>query len=156
MNFKRIFSFVLVLTILFGCIPYAFAANHPFTDVLSGCWYEEAVVYMYKNGYMSGISNTKFGPNNNMSRAMLVTVLHRLSGDPAPSTAAPFKDVSSSQYYAKAVAWAYKNNIVSGTSANYFSPNASISREQLVAILYRYANYKKLDTTAPNVTAGIK
>ena len=89
----------------------------------------------------------KFEPNTPMSRAMLVTVLWRLDGSPAPSDKAPFTDLKQA-WYKDAVAWAYENGVVTGTSADKFSPNGNITREQMAAILYRYSEYKGEDTTA--------
>lgn len=87
---------------------------------------------------MNGKSTTAFAPNENMSRAMLATVLYRMSGETAEADSS-FRDVSSSAYYAAAVNWASSEGIVNGTGADAFSPNASITREQLAAMLYRYA-----------------
>ena len=87
---------------------------------------------------MNGTSTTAFSPNENMSRAMLATVLYRMSGETAEADSS-FGDVSSSAYYAAAVNWASSKGIVNGTGADAFSPNASITREQLAAMLYRYA-----------------
>ena len=95
---------------------------------------------------MNGESTTAFAPNENMSRAMLATVLYRMSGETAEADSS-FRDVSSSSYYAAAVNWASSEGIVNGTGADVFSPNASITREQLAAILYRYAQYKKYDVS---------
>ena len=83
-----------------------------------------------------------------MTRAMLVTVLYRLEGEPAVAGRSSFADVKSGAYYEKAVIWAAANGIVTGTSSTSFSPDAKVTREQLAAILYRYAQYKKLDTSA--------
>lgn len=109
-----------------------------FADVPQTSWFADAVKYMSENKLMNGTSATAFSPNENMSRAMLVTVLYRMSGETAEAGSS-FGDVSSSAYYAAAVNWASSEGIVNGTGANAFSPNASITREQLAAMLYRYA-----------------
>ena len=109
-----------------------------FKDVPQNSWFANAVQYVTSNNLMNGTSSTAFSPNANMSRAMLATVLYRMSGDTAQAGSA-FRDVSPSAYYAAAVNWASGKGIVNGTSANTFSPNANITREQLAAMLYRYA-----------------
>lgn len=109
-----------------------------FADVPQDNWFADAVKYVSENKLMNGTSTTAFSPNENMSRAMLATVLYRMSGETAEADSS-FGDVSSSAYYAAAVNWASSKGIVNGTGADAFSPNASIIREQLAAMLYRYA-----------------
>ena len=109
-----------------------------FQDVGQNDWFASAVRYVTGKSLMNGKSTTAFAPNENMSRAMLATVLYRMSGEIAEADSS-FRDVSSSAYYAAAVSWASSEGIVNGTGADAFSPNASITREQLAAMLYRYA-----------------
>ncbi len=109
-----------------------------FQDVGQNDWFASAVQYVTGKNLMNGTSTTAFSPNENMSRAMLATVLYRMSGETAEADSS-FRDVSSSAYYAAAVKWASDKGIVNCTGANAFSPNASITREQLAAMLYRYA-----------------
>ena len=109
-----------------------------FQDVGQNDWFASAVRYVTGKSLMNGESTTAFAPNENMSRAMLATVLYRMSGETAEADSS-FRDVSSSAYYAAAVNWASSEGIVNGTGADVFSPNASITREQLAAMLYRYA-----------------
>lgn len=109
-----------------------------FQDVGQNDWFADAVKYVSENKLMNGTSATAFSPNENMSRAMLATVLYRMSGETAEADSS-FGDVSSSAYYAAAVNWASSKGIVNGTGADAFSPDASITREQLAAMLYRYA-----------------
>lgn len=116
------------------------AQVHAFTDVGPNDWYAEAVNYAVSNGLFLGISETEFGPNVSMSRAMLVTVLHRMAGAPNES-AANFVDVPADAWYAQAVAWAAANGIVQGVSDSRFAPNVPVTREQMATILYRYANH---------------
>ncbi len=120
----------------------------PFTDVSTSDWSYSDVMFVYENGLFSGTDSRSFSPNASMTRAMLVTVLYRLEGEPAGTGSSSFSDVSSGSYYEKAVAWAAANGIVTGTGSTSFSPDAKVTREQLAAILYRYAQYKKLDTDA--------
>lgn len=109
-----------------------------FADVPQTNWFADAVRYVTGKSLMNGTSTTAFSPNENMSRAMLATVLYRMSGETAEADSS-FGDVSASAYYAAAVNWASSKGIVNGTGADAFSPNASITREQLAAMLYRYA-----------------
>ena len=124
-----------------------------FTDVSASQWYHEAVDYAVVNGLFAGTSDTTFSPNESMTRGMLVTVLWRLAGKPEAKTAASFQDVDAQQYYAEAVAWAAENGIVAGTSDTTFSPNAKVTREQMAAILYRYAKLNGVDVSK---TADLK
>lgn len=120
----------------------------PFTDVSTSDWFYSDVMFVYENGLFSGTDSRSFSPNASMTRAMLVTVLYRLEGEPAGTGSSSFSDVCSGSYYEQAVAWAAANGIVTGTGSTSFSPDAKVTREQLAAILYRYAQYKKLDTDA--------
>ena len=120
----------------------------PFTDVRESDWFYDDVVFAYENGLFSGTSDTTFSPNTSMTRAMLVTVLYRLEGQPAVNGRSGFSDVQYNGYYEDAVTWAADNGIVNGTSTTTFSPNANVTREQMAAILYRYAQYKKYNTAA--------
>ncbi len=118
----------------------------PFTDVDVDDWFYEAVEYVYENDMMNGVSDTKFGPDAQLTRGMIVTILYRLENEPAVS-GSDFSDVVADQYYADPVAWAAKNGIVTGYPDGTFGPNKSITREQLAAILYRYASYKGYDVS---------
>ena len=118
----------------------------PFTDVSTSDWFYDDVAFVYKNGLFSGTDSRSFSPNASMTRAMLVTVLYRLEGEPTVTGRSSFTDVRSGAYYEKSVIWAAANGIVTGTDSTSFSPDAKVTREQLAAILYRYAQYRKLDT----------
>lgn len=120
----------------------------PFTDVRESDWFYDDVVFAYENGLFSGTSDTTFSPNTSMTRAMLVTVLYRLEGQPTVNGRSGFSDVTFNSYYEDAVTWAADNGIVNGISSSTFSPNANVTREQMAAILYRYAQYKKYNTAA--------
>ena len=110
-----------------------------YTDVAADAWYADAVAYVSAQGLMTGTGSGAFSPDTTMSRAMLVTVLYRLSGSPAVSQAGSFTDVAEDAWYADAVAWASEQGVVNGTSATTFSPDDSVTREQMAALLYRYA-----------------
>ena len=126
----------------------------PFTDVEPGSWYEDAVAYVYENGLMAGTSATTFSPGLTTSRAMIVTILWRLEGSPAGSGTADFTDVAASDYFAQAVAWAAQAGITSGYGDGTFGSDRDITREELAAMLYRYAAYKGYDvSTAAGLSA---
>ena len=119
----------------------------PFGDVKSADWFYNDVKYVYEKGMMSGTAADVFAPNATTTRAMIVTILYRLEGSPAVTGTGAFVDVPAGQWYTDAVNWAAANQIVKGTSATTFAPNDSITREQMAAILYRYAQYKGYDVT---------
>ena len=112
-----------------------------FTDVNQDLWYHHGIDYVIDNGLMNGVGDTLFAPNGTTNRAMIVTILHRLEGTPGGETAS-FQDVADGQWYSEAVGWAAANGIVTGYSADTFGPMNPITREQMAAILYRYAQYK--------------
>lgn len=118
----------------------------PFTDVTTSDWFYDAVAYVYDNSLMTGTSATTFSPNATTTRGMIVTILHRLEGSPA-AEASGFADVESGAWYQEAVDWAAANGIVNGTSQTTFAPTSPITREQMAAILYRYAAYKGYDVS---------
>ena len=100
-----------------------------------------------ENGLFNGTSADTFSPDDAMTRAMLVTVLWRLDGKAEASKASAFVDVPAKEYYADAVAWAAENGIVNGVDTTHFAPNDEVTREQIAAILFRYAEKKGVDTT---------
>lgn len=118
----------------------------PFRDVSKRDWYYDDVVYVYRKGYMDGMSSTRFGGELNTTRGQIVTILWRLTGEPRATKRNPFTDVSSSQYYYDAISWAYDAGVVDGFDAHTFKPDQNVTREQLAAILYRYAKYMNLST----------
>jgi hypothetical protein len=111
----------------------------PFTDVKTSDWFYSDVEFVVNEGLFNGISETSFGPGSFMTRAMLVTVLHRLEGSPAPGGGAAFGDVAAGLWYSDAVAWAAGTGVVNGVGGGNFAPNAEISRQDLAVILMRYA-----------------
>ena len=115
------------------------------SDVSYKSWYRDSVAYVLVNGLMNGVSDKYFEPNTTMTRAMLVTVLWRLDGSPAPKSSAPFGDLKQA-WYRDAVAWAAENEIVLGVGGDRFDPNGSITREQMATILYRFSEYKGYGT----------
>lgn len=129
-------------------------AGLPFTDVASGSWYYDSVAYVYEQGLMGGTGEGRFSPDLTTSRAMIVTILYRLEGSPAVSGGASFADVTAGQWYSDGVAWASANGIVTGYSNGSFGPDDTITREQMAAILYRYARYKGYDLSAQAALDG--
>lgn len=125
--------------------------TNPFTDVKESDWYYKAVRYVHENGLFSGTSDTTFSPNTAMTRAMLVTVLWRVEGQPSGGSAS-FSDVPGGAWYSTAVGWASREGIVSGVGDGRFDPEGNVTREQIAAILYRYAQKKGLEL--PAVAAG--
>lgn len=119
----------------------------PFVDVAAEEWYGEAVAAVYAQGLMTGTAEDTFAPELAASRGMVVSILHRLTGSPTVN-AEVFEDVAADDWYGQAVAWAASEGIASGTSAETFSPNAAVTREQLAALLCNFAAQQGMDTTA--------
>ena len=119
----------------------------PFPDVTEGDWFYDAVRYAYETGLMDGVGDNLFAPNSETTRAQLVTILYRLAGEPEPGGDSGFADVAAGTWYTDAVAWAAQNGIVNGVSDTEFAPGDDITREQLAAILYRYAAYQGYDVS---------
>ena len=126
----------------------------PFTDVAESDWFYDAVRYAYENGLMDGVGDSLFAPNSETTRAQLVTILYRLEGQPAVSGDLPFTDVEAGTWYANAVLWAAQNGIVNGVSDTEFAPGDDLTRQQLVTILYRYAEAKGCDVSASADLSG--
>lgn len=126
--------------------------KNPFTDVKENDWFYDSVKYAYENDLMKGISNTEFAPDSDVTRAMFVTVIYRMENEPQTGKCA-FTDAESGSYYENAVAWTNENGIVSGISEDCFAPNEPITREQMAAIIYRYAAFKGYDITTSSNTS---
>ena len=122
--------------------------KNPFADVPAGKWYTDAVYYCRDRGYMAGKANNKFDPNGTVTRATITQVLFAMEGKPTVKKSAGFKDVASGKWYTDSVNWAATIGIVSGYSKEKFGPNDAITRQQMAAIMYQYAKYKKYDTSA--------
>ncbi|MBE7037473.1 MAG: hypothetical protein E7404_01065 [Ruminococcaceae bacterium] len=121
--------------------------DNPFDDVSENDWYYEAVEYVYKNEFLKGVNDNTFAPSTKINRAMLVTVLYRMEGEPDVTDDSGFADVEKGSYYEKAVIWAKENGIVNGIAELEFAPQKDLTREQIAAILYRYAEFKNMDTS---------
>ena len=123
-------------------------ARFPFTDVVAGTWYYGAAAYAYNNWLFAGMTPTTFAPNATMTLAMLVSVLWRLAGEPAPKAPNTFVDVPDGAWYTDAVTWAAENGVVSGIGGSRFDPSGFVTREQTAEILYNYAHSKGYDVSA--------
>lgn len=145
-----VYTFTMPASAVNVGVSYVKATETPsetkFNDVSANDWFASAVDYVTGKGMMNGTADNTFSPKANTTRGMVVTVLYRLENQPSTSVAS-FTDVASGAYYANAVAWANANGIVSGYGSGKFGPNDKVTREQLAAILYRYAQYKKYDVS---------
>ena len=140
-NLKRLGTLFLTLALILGLCSTACAAEEDtvFSDVAANAWYVGAVEYVRDNGLMSGTSDTTFSPNGTMTRAMLAVVLYRMAGSPAVSGSDSFTDTADGTWYANAVLWASGEGVMSGYGGGLFGTNDPVNREQIAAILWRYA-----------------
>ena len=147
---KRLLAWILSFALALSLLPVGVLAAepHPFQDVPSDHWANEAVQYVYEEGLMDGVGPTTFAPGGTLTRAMFVTILGRQDGVAEDSQGEnPFTDVADGQWYTPYVTWAAQEDIVGGYGDNRFGPTDPITREQMAAILYRYAQYKGYDTS---------
>lgn len=121
--------------------------TYSFTDVDQTQWYHEGIDFVVANDMMKGIGDNKFDPHGVTSRAMIVTILYRLEGEPTVTGASPFSDVKNDTWYTDAVIWAEANGIVNGYGDGKFGPDDDITREQMAKIMYNYAEYKGYDVS---------
>lgn len=145
---KRLICFLAVLGIMLGMLAGSASAVNgtQFSDVKETDWFFQSVQYVCAHGIMNGSGGNSFAPQDKTTRGMIVTMLYRYDGSPAVSAQCPFQDVAADKYYRKAIIWAVENQIVGGLGGDRFGPDEPVTREQLAAILYRYANYKGYDT----------
>ncbi len=125
-----------------------------FQDVALEAWYHDAIDYVVRNGLMNGMSDTVFAPDGTLKRSQMVTVLYRMAGSPAVEQTVAFTDVPAGSYYAEAVAWAAANDITKGVSASKFDPEGTVTRQQMVTFLYRYAKLIGADVAAQGDLSG--
>ena len=135
---KSWLALCLAAALLLGLTP-VFAAKTAFSDVPAGSWYEDAVAAFAGDGIVKGVSETRFAPDETMTRAMAVTILHRMSGGSAAQSDAGFADVAADSWYAPAVAWAKETGVTDGVGDGRFAPDGAVTREQLATLLWRYA-----------------
>ena len=152
-----VYTFTMPASAVKVGVSYVKATETPsgtkFNDVSANDWFASAVDYVTGKGMMNGTADNTFSPKAHTTRGMVVTVLYRLENQPS-TPASSFTDVPSGAYYANAVAWANANGIVSGYGSGKFGPNDKVTREQLAAILYRYAQYKKYDVSGAKSLDG--
>ena len=120
---------------------------NPFTDISEKDWFYGDVMFVYENGLMLGTSKTLFSPHGTVMRGMMATILWRMEGSPVPKGKNSFTDVEAGKWYADAITWTAENGIFAGYGKDKFGPDDPITREQLAAIFYRYADYKGYDLT---------
>ncbi|MBQ7565984.1 MAG: S-layer homology domain-containing protein [Oscillospiraceae bacterium] len=148
---KKLVSLLLAAILLLSLCGTVFASEMKlpvYGDVAAGSWYENYVNQMVAAGLMNGVSAEKFDPNGTLSRAMFVTILYRAAGKPATGKASTFADVAKGSWYADGVDWAANGGVVGGYNATTFAPNDSLTREQMVTILYRWSGAEKTDAAA--------
>ena len=146
---KKLLSILLVCTLILGMIPgfaLAVGTESPFKDVKTTDWFYDAVQYVYDHDLMNGTGDNCFSPSETTTRGMMVTILHNMEEKPAAGNSS-FTDVAAGEWYADPVAWASAEGIVSGYGDGKFGPNDPITREQMVTILYQYAQYKNYELT---------
>ncbi|MEG1108711.1 MAG: S-layer homology domain-containing protein, partial [Oscillospiraceae bacterium] len=122
-------------------------AWNPFGDVKVGDWFHDSVKYVYESGLMAGMDAQTFAPNSGTSRAMIVTILWRMQGEPKAKAASDFVDVPAGAWFSEAVAWAQEQKLAAGVDEKHFEPNRDISRQELASLFYRYAVLAKLAPT---------
>ncbi len=125
---------------------------NPFTDVTENDWFEESVGYAYTNGLVNGTTDTTFAPNDKLTRGMLVTLLWRAENQPKVIMDPGFSDIGDGLYYTDAIKWAARHGIVNGITETKFAPDDFVTREQIAAIMHRYASYKGIDTSVDEDT----
>lgn len=136
------------ITVTMGCTRDDSCPMTPFTDLDKNAWYHDGVHWALENGVMNGVGDNKFDPSGTTIRAMIVTMLYRMEGEPEVTSEMSFDDVPADTWYTDAVAWAEEKSIVNGYGKGKFGPEDPVTREQIVTILYRYAQYKGLNVSA--------
>ncbi len=146
---KKLLALLLCVVMMAATLLCVNAEAKKFTDVSANSWYTEAVNYCVENGILSGTSGTTFEPHTGMTRSMFVTMLASYDGaDLSGYTTSSFKDVRVGSWYNASIEWAYENKIVSGTGEGYFSPKATVTRQEIALMLYTYTTYKTGEPTA--------
>ncbi len=130
-------------------------ASNPFVDI-EGHWAEEEILHAYHMGWVNGVTDRKFVPDGTLSRAMFITVLHRMAGSPATDFKADFNDLEDGRYYMEAVNWAAEAGIVEGVGEHLFLPHKTTQRQEMITMLYRYAQFKEMDVTTEGTLESFK
>ena len=136
---KRILSLLLIAAMLLSLTPAFAAGKTPFEDVPAGAWYENDAAELSALGYVNGVSKTQFDPDGSMTRAMVVTILHRMGGGVLVVEPSGFADVPADAWFAAAVGWAAANDVTNGVDKTHFNPDGVVTREMLSTLLWRYA-----------------
>lgn len=136
---KRILSLLLAAAMLLSLTPAFAAGKTPFEDVPAGAWYENDAAELNAMGYVNGVSKTQFDPDGSMTRAMVVTILHRMGGGVLAGQPSGFADVPADAWFAAAVGWAAANDVTNGVDKTHFNPDGVVTREMLSTLLWRYA-----------------
>ena len=155
---KRLLGWMLAFVMVMGLVPAnAFAASGAgrFADIPANAWYSEAVAYVADNGLMVGVGDRRFAPDDLTTRGMVVTVLHRMEGSPV-AQGAGFADVADGAWYTKAVLWAQAQGIVEGYGDGLFRPDKTMTREEMMTVIYRYSRYKGCDVAAADVLRTVE
>ena len=139
-----IVSLCLAVVMALPLVASCTAGEMPFIDVRAGKWYYGNVKYVYENGIMNGVTDTKFDPNGTLTRGMCATIIYRMAGRPKTEAENKFTDVKAGKYYTKAVTWAQSNGIVNGRTETAFDPDGDIKRAEFATMLYRYLSFKML------------
>lgn len=152
MNLKRLKAIIttgiVAGAMAFGTLTASAAVKPTFPDVQEGTWYYDYVTYAASRGYITGYKTGYFGPADNLTRGQFATILYRINGEPEAHYSGQFADVSDSAFYAKPIAWAAENGVMTGyNDGSHFGPNDNITREQIVTVLYRYAAKNGKDVT---------
>jgi len=147
-KFSIVVAIFMILMLIFPLFAFASEEKLPFTDVKENVWYSSALEYMYFNGYVTGTTKTTFSPNDNLSRAMLVTILWNMEGHPVPEAKNKFPDVKDGVWYTSPIVWASTNGVVNGNKDGTFAPNANITRQEVAIMLANYCKYKGNDITS--------
>ncbi|MBR6808428.1 MAG: S-layer homology domain-containing protein, partial [Clostridia bacterium] len=154
MNVKKLLSLTLTLALLLSTFAYVipvgadeYDSSKVFVDVPADAWFKSAVDFVASRGIMGGAGQANtFKPSDLSTRSMLAVILHRLEGEPAANTKSPFVDLIQ-DWYRAAAEWAYESGVVKGSSATTFNPDGKVTRQELVTMLYRYADYCGMDVS---------
>ena len=153
---KRTLTILLAVLMIFGLLATAALGNqsHPFTDLPSNPYGHDSVQFLWERGIMQGTSSTQFSPHSTLTRAMVATILHRVAGEPQTTFSNVFTDVPNGRGYSVPIVWAQENGVVQGVGGGRFAPNDTLTREQLLAMMHRYAVSRGFDVSVPaNVQA---
>lgn len=156
-NHKRLLSLMLtfVMTLSLGIPAFAAMEDTGFSDVDANAWYAEAVIYCREHELMDGIGDNRFAPESSLTRAQLAAVLYRIEGEPEAAGTDAFSDTADGAWYSDAVLWASQREVMGGYGGGRFGPNDPVTREQMTAILWRYAGSPAADPAGLSDAASV-